>query len=103
MFKKIYLIIGILTVLIFIATGQYLLRAFPDKEKLDLKEGEINIKIAEGFRIIQSGPVDKDETLLLKNEIIPDFKRPFLSIDLHHYLCKSRLNLYFPKPKKLCI
>ncbi|HRH58831.1 MAG: hypothetical protein U0T69_13725 [Chitinophagales bacterium] len=36
MFKKIYLIIGILTVLIFIATGQYLLRAFPDKEKLDL-------------------------------------------------------------------
>lgn len=36
MIKKSYLIFGIVTVIIFVATGQYLLRCFPDKEKLDL-------------------------------------------------------------------
>lgn len=66
-----------------------------DKEELDLKEGEINIKIAEGFRIIQSGPVDKDETLLLKNEIIPDFKRPFLKFRIGRH-SETLLNLALP-------
>jgi hypothetical protein len=36
MIKKLYLAYGIATILIFIATGQYLLRAFPDKDVLDL-------------------------------------------------------------------
>jgi hypothetical protein len=36
MIRKIYLYYGIATILIFIATGQYLLHAFPDKTELDL-------------------------------------------------------------------
>lgn len=36
MLKKLYLIVGITTIILFIATGQYLLRVFPEKDKLDL-------------------------------------------------------------------
>ena len=66
-----------------------------DKEKIDLGEDEVNVTVKDGYRISQMGAYEDDETFVYKNEILPDFKRPFLKF-INGKHAEVMLNLALP-------
>lgn len=65
-----------------------------DKEKINKSADEINVVVKDGYRIEQKGLVD-DDTLAFKNDILPDFKRPFLKF-VNGKHAEVMLNLALP-------
>ena len=49
-----------------------------DKEKINKGADEVNVTVKDAYRISQMGAFNDDETFPYKNEISPNFKRPFL-------------------------
>ena len=65
-----------------------------DKEKINKRSDEVNIIVKDGYRIEQKGLVS-DNTLAFKNDILPDFKRPFLKF-VNGKHAEVTLNLALP-------
>ena len=65
-----------------------------DKEKINKSSDEVNVVVKDGYRIEQKGLVS-DNTLAFKNDILPDFKRPFLKF-VNGKHAEVMLNLALP-------
>lgn len=72
-----------------------------EKEKPNILDDEINVYSNEGYKIIQSGPIEEDDTFIPENKIMPDFKRPFLRF--RNGKCTELLvNLSLPLNELIC-
>lgn len=72
------------------------LKSTYDKEKIDKRYSEVNVIVRDEYKIIQTGSHDDDDkTFILKNEVIPNFKRPFLKFRSGNH-CEIMINSSVP-------